>query len=124
MTTNSHNEEEKIEFEMSSGNVFADLGFEQPQEMLLKSELVRQINSIIQTQGSDGDQTKEVLDIDENIRSNLSKGKLTELTIEQLLRYLNILGKDLEIVLKPATIPHNFPKEKLGQRGNLKVTAV
>ena len=38
---------ENIEFETSSGNVFADIGFENAQEMLFKSELVRQINHTI-----------------------------------------------------------------------------
>ena len=105
-----------MEFEMSSGNVFVDLGFDRPEEMQLKSDLVRQINNIIKIQKLDNVQTLEVLDIDEDIRSNLAIGRLTELTIEQLFRYLNILGRDLEIVLKPTAASHD--------RGNLKVTVV
>ena len=105
-----------MKFEMSSGNIFADLGFDRPEEMQLKSELVRQINNIIKTQKLDEDRTREILDIDESIRSNLATGRLTELTIEQLFRYLNILGRDLEIILKPTAGSHD--------RGNLKVTIV
>jgi predicted XRE-type DNA-binding protein len=116
MTVNPHNSEEKIEFEMSSGNVFADIGLDRPEEMQLKSELVRQINNIIKTQKLDKDRTIEALDIDEEIRSNLTTGRLTKLTIEQLFRYLNILGRDLEIVLKPTAASRD--------RGNLKVTVV
>ena len=105
-----------MEFEMSSGNVFADLGFDRPEEMQLKSELVRQINNIIKIQKLDNIQTVEILAIDEDIRSNLDTGRLTELTIEQLFRYLNILGRDLEIVLKPTAVSRD--------RGNPKVTIV
>ena len=105
-----------MEFEMSSGNVFADLGFDQPEEMQLKSELVRQINNIIKIKELDEARAREILDIDEGIRSNLATGRLTELTIEQLFRYLNILGRDLEIILKPTAA--------LRDRGNLKVTIV
>jgi predicted XRE-type DNA-binding protein len=116
MTTNPHDIEDKLEMQMSSGNVFADLGFKNSEEMLLKSELVRQINLTIVLRQLDEKQTREILDIDENTRSNLAKGRLTELTIEQLFRYLNIFGRDLEIVLKPASISRD--------RGNLKVKII
>jgi hypothetical protein len=43
----------------------------------------------------------DLLHIDEEMLVNLSHGRLTELTIEHLFRYLNILGRDLEVVLKP-----------------------
>ena len=114
MKTNPHDIEEKIEMEMSSGNVFADLGFKNAEEMLLKSELVKQVNSIILVRELDKEQTRDILNIDENTRSNLTTGRLTELTIEQLFLYLNIFGRDLEIVLKPASVSRD--------RGNLKVT--
>ena len=105
-----------MKFEMSSGNIFADIGFDRPEEMPLKSELVRQVNNIIKTQKLDEERTKATLNIDEDIRFNLATGRLTELTIEQLFRYLNILGRDLEIILKPTAVSRD--------RGNLKVTIV
>jgi predicted XRE-type DNA-binding protein len=73
--------EENIEFELSSGNVFADLGFENSEEMLLKSELVRQINNRIKEQALSSIRVSEVLNLDEKMLSNLSKGALTELTM-------------------------------------------
>lgn len=36
-----------IEHETSSGNVFADLGFDNPEEMIAKAELTSQIYSLI-----------------------------------------------------------------------------
>ena len=113
MKANSYKEERVMEFEMSSGNVFADLGFDRPEEMQLKSELVRQINNIIKIQELDEDRTRAILDIDEDTRSNLVIGRLTELTIEQLFRYLNILGRDLEIVLKPTAVSRDRGKSFL-----------
>ena len=47
MAINQPDTEQNIEFEISSGNIFADIGFENAQEMLLKSELVRQVNRTI-----------------------------------------------------------------------------
>jgi predicted XRE-type DNA-binding protein len=116
MTTNRPNLEENIEFELSSGNVFADIGFENSQEMLLKSELVRQINHTIKGRELSSAQAKELLNLDDDMLANLSRGRLTELTIENLFRYLNILGRDLEVVLKP--------RSASSSQGKLKVTVI
>lgn len=116
MTVQSSDAEQNIEFELSSGNVFTDIGFENAEEMLLKSELVRQINKIIKEKELTSLQARELLSLEEEIFSNLSKGRLTEMTLENLFRYLNILGRDLEIVLKPRSTS-NF-------QGRLKVTVV
>jgi predicted XRE-type DNA-binding protein len=101
MTINRSDIEKDIEFELSSGNVFADMGFENAEEMQFKSELVRQINQTIKSRELTSIQVRDLLSIDEAMLSNLSRGRLTELTIEHLFRYLNILGRDLEVVLKP-----------------------
>jgi predicted XRE-type DNA-binding protein len=93
--------EDNIEFEIGSGNVFADIGFNNAEEMQFKSELVRQINQTIKSRELTSIQVRDLLNIDEVMLSNLSRGRLTELTIEHLFRYLNILGRDLEVVLKP-----------------------
>jgi Helix-turn-helix domain len=45
----------------SSGNVFADLGFDQPEKMLLKDELVRQISAAIKEKGLNQYQAAELL---------------------------------------------------------------
>jgi predicted XRE-type DNA-binding protein len=105
MKMNQPNLEEEIEFEVSSGNLFADLGFDNAEEMAFKSELVRQINRAITSQNLTSQQVKDLLHIDEEMLINLSRGRLTELTIEHLFRYLNILGRDLEVVLKTPSTP-------------------
>jgi predicted XRE-type DNA-binding protein len=107
--------EQNIEFELSSGNVFADIGFDNAEEMLLKSELVRQINHITKDRELNSGQIKDLLHLDEEMLSNLSRGSLTELTLENLFRYLNILGRDLEVVLKPRST---------NSQGKLKVTVI
>jgi predicted XRE-type DNA-binding protein len=116
MTIARSDMEENIEFELSSGNVFADIGFDNAQEMLLKSELVRQINHTIKAIELTPIQTRDLLHLDEVMLSNLSRGRLTELTLETLFRYLNILGRDLEVVLKPRSTSL--------RQGKLKVTVI
>ena len=44
---------EEIECEMSSGNVFADIGVENPEEELTKAKLVWEIEQIIKKQKAD-----------------------------------------------------------------------
>jgi predicted XRE-type DNA-binding protein len=85
----------------SSGNVFADLGFENPEEMLLKAELVRQISKAIKDKGFNQYQAAEVLGIDQPKVSALVRGRFSGYSLERLFKYLNVLGKDLEIVVKP-----------------------
>jgi predicted XRE-type DNA-binding protein len=85
----------------SSGNVFADLGFENPEEMLLKAELVRQISKAIKDKGFNQYQAAEVLGIDQPKVSALLRGRFSGYSLERLFKYLNVLGKDLEIVVKP-----------------------
>jgi predicted XRE-type DNA-binding protein len=116
MTVQSSNTEQNIEFEIGSGNVFADIGFDNAEEMLLKSELVRQINKTIKGRVLTSIQAGELLNLDEEVFANLNKGRLTELTLENLFRYLNILGRDLEVVLKPRSTSNS--------QGKLKVTVM
>ena len=116
MTVQSSDADRNIEFELSSGNVFADIGFENAEEMLLKSELVRQINKILKEKELTSLQARQLLNLDEEVLVNLSKGRLTELTLENLFRYLNILGRDLEVVLKPRSTSN--------RQGKLKVTVI
>jgi predicted XRE-type DNA-binding protein len=104
------------EFELSSGNVFADIGFDNAEEMQLKSELVRQINKAIKERDLTSIQTKDLLNLNEEMLSNLSKGRLTEITLENLFRYLNILGRDLEVILKPRSTSNS--------QGKLQVTII
>jgi predicted XRE-type DNA-binding protein len=116
MMSHLSNTEQNIEFEISSGNIFADIGFENAEEMLLKSELVRQINKIIKERELTSIQTRDLLNLNAELLSNLSKGRLTELTLENLFRYLNILGRDLEVVLKPRSTSNS--------QGKLQVTII
>jgi predicted XRE-type DNA-binding protein len=85
----------------SSGNIFVDLGFENPEEMLLKAELVRQISLAIKEKGLNQYQAAELLGIDQPKISSLVRGQFRGYSIERLFKYLNMLGKDLEIVVKP-----------------------
>jgi predicted XRE-type DNA-binding protein len=99
----------------SSGNVFADLGFDNPEEMLLKAELVRQISKAIKERGLNQYQAAEVLGIDQPKVSALVRGRFSGYSLERLFKYLNALGRDLEIVVKLSP--------SLGAKPSVRVTA-
>ncbi|NJM47565.1 MAG: XRE family transcriptional regulator [Alkalinema sp. RU_4_3] len=95
---------EKIEDKrvtLSSGNVFADLGFENPEQMILKAELVREISAAIKEKGLNIHQAGEVLGLEPQKVTDLVKGRFGEYPIERLFQYMNALDRDLEIVVKP-----------------------
>lgn len=92
---------EEIEFEQGSGNVFADLGLPDADEMLLKAHLVHQISVIIEERDVTQAQAAELLGIDQPKVSRLLRGHLRGFSIERLTRFLNALGQDVEIVVRP-----------------------
>jgi predicted XRE-type DNA-binding protein len=92
---------EEIGVHTSSGNVFADLSLENADELLVKAELARRISSIITTQQMTQTEAAEVLGIDQPKISALINGKLAGFSTARLFRFLNSLGRDVEIVVKP-----------------------
>jgi predicted XRE-type DNA-binding protein len=92
---------EEIKVQASSGNVFTDLSLENADELLVKAELARGLSSIITTQQMTQAEAAEVLGIDQPKISALINGKLAGFSTARLFRFLNALGRDVEIVVKP-----------------------
>ncbi|MEG4108743.1 helix-turn-helix transcriptional regulator [Microcoleus sp. S13_C5] len=90
----------EMDIQVSSGNIFADLGMPNSDEMLMKAELVRQITEIVRQRKLNQLQAAEVLGIDQPKVSALMRGKLTGFSTERLFRFLNALGCDVQIVVK------------------------
>lgn len=88
-----------IKIQASSGNIFQDLGFPNADEMLMKAELVRQISEIIEQRELTQVEAAKLLGIDQPKVSALIRGKLSGFSIERLLRFLNLLGCEIEIVV-------------------------
>ncbi len=86
----------------SSGNVFADLGLQNPEEVLAKSELVQRIADIIAERKLTQARAAKVLGVDQPKVSALLRGKLDGFSIDRLFRFLNALGRDVEIAVRPA----------------------
>lgn len=84
----------------SSGNVFADLGLDNAEELTLKATLSMQIASIIKHRHLSQKEAGQILDIPQPHVSKLLNGKLDSFSAERLLRMLLKLGRDIDIVIK------------------------
>ncbi|MCT7972791.1 helix-turn-helix domain-containing protein [Laspinema olomoucense] len=91
---------EKIEVKASSGNIFSDLGLENADELLVKAKLAHQITSIITQHDMTQAEAAIILGIDQPTVSALINGKLLGFSTERLFRFLNALGRDVEIRVK------------------------
>ena len=88
---------EEIEYEVSSGNVFKDFGYANPEEAKAKWDLAFLIRSVIEDKELTQDMAAELMGIDQPKVSKITRGILSEFTIERLMRYLVALGIDIEI---------------------------
>ena len=91
----------KRDYIESSGNVFADLGFPDADEMLAKAELAIKIADILRRRRLTQVQAATVLGVDQPKVSALIRGRLAGFSIERLLRFLLLLGTDVSITIKP-----------------------
>ena len=88
--------------EPSSGNVFADLGLKNPEELLAKAQIVQRISDVIAERKLTQLRAAKLLGIDQPKISALLRGKLDGFSIDRLFRFLNALGRDVEITIRPA----------------------
>src|SRR5579872_6845503 len=91
----------KKDYLVSTGNIFADLGFPDAEERMAKVNLALQINTLIKRKKLTQKQAAELLAIDQPKISALAAGKLAGFFLERLFRFLTILGQDIIINVTP-----------------------
>lgn len=87
--------------EVTSGNVFADLGIPNPDLALAKAELVQRIRELIVARKLTQVQAAELLGLDQPKVSALVRGRVAGYSIDRLFRFLNALGQQVEISVRP-----------------------
>ncbi|HEU0014508.1 MAG TPA: helix-turn-helix transcriptional regulator [Longimicrobium sp.] len=90
-----------MEIEESSGNVFADLGLDDPEELLAKSTLTHLIVGIIQRKKLTQRAAAELLETTQPIVSDLFRGRIDKFSFERLMVFLTRLGQDVAITVRP-----------------------
>jgi predicted XRE-type DNA-binding protein len=106
----------KRDYVESSGNVFADLGLPNPEEMLAKAELAIKIAEILRQRRLTQVQAAEALGVDQPKVSALIRGRLSGFSIERLLRFLLLLGTDVSITIMPRQRLRSKPSTRTSKR--------
>src|SRR5689334_24876392 len=85
----------------SSGNVFADLGFANPEGELLKAKLVREIRGIIKRRKLTQTKAAAILGLKQPDVSALVTGRVGKFSIDRLIRCLNRMDYRVDVVVRP-----------------------
>jgi predicted XRE-type DNA-binding protein len=89
--------------EVSSGNVFADLGLPDADELDTKHRLAVAINRELQARRLTQSAAAAALAINQPKISALKHYKLDGFSVERLMTFLTSLGSDIEIRIRPPT---------------------
>jgi predicted XRE-type DNA-binding protein len=85
---------------LGSGNIFADIGCSNPDDMMVKSKLVMQIEKEIKTRGLTQAQASKLIGIPQPKISKIFNGNFRDISEDKLFHCLKILGYDVNISIK------------------------
>jgi predicted XRE-type DNA-binding protein len=90
----------------SSGNVFNDLGLNLSEEEMVKIQIARAIGNTIQKLGLTQTDAAKRIGTDQSKVSAVLRGRLDSFSAERLLRFLLLLGRDVDIHVSRQTRAH------------------
>lgn len=92
---------QEIAFEIGGDNIFADIGVANAEEELTKAELAWEIDHIIKKRKLTQEKAAKIMGINQPKVSALLHRKLSGFSVERLMHFLNQLGQDIDIVVRP-----------------------
>jgi predicted XRE-type DNA-binding protein len=92
----------KPDYERSSGNVFADLGFRNSKQELLKAKLTVEIYKLLKVRGVTQQEAAKLLGTTQAQVSALMRCKPVSVSVGRLMEFLTMLGQDVKVTVKPA----------------------
>ena len=90
----------KSDITKSTGNVFADLGLDAPEELQVKAALMSTVAVLLGERKLTQKAAAKLLGIDQPKVSALVNGRMSLFLTERLMEFLIALGNDVEIVVK------------------------
>lgn len=100
-----------VAVQTGKGSVYADLGYADAEEMVVKAQLVTKIAEIIKKKGLTQTQAAGRLGLTQPMLSNILRGRFRGMSERRLMDCLTKLGRDVQIVVKVA--PHSRSKGQL-----------
>jgi len=104
-------------YESSTGNVFADLGFAHPDAELAKAQLIFQIVELVRGRGLTQTAAAQVLGLPQPKVSQLLRGQMAGFSTDRLIRLLNRLDQDVEIVVGTKASARRPARVRVVRRG-------
>ena len=93
------------EYEISSGNVFADLGFHDAAQELLKAQLTLEIHRLLTARHLTQVQAAKLLGTTQPQISALMQCRPVSVSVGRLMEFLTALGQNVEVSIKPVREP-------------------
>ena len=107
-----------IEFEESSGNVFADLGLENAEKSLVRAQIGFHVTTLIDNRQLKQKETAELLGIKQPDVSHLMNGHYSRFTTDKLLDFLKRLNQKVTIEISPHQPGEPFQKVAFAMTGH------
>ncbi len=92
----------QIKITRGSGNVFADIGLKDADEMLTRAQLTHRIYIIVKQRDLKQKEAAEILGLKQPDVSALMNGKFLDFSVDRLLTLLVRLNQEVKITIKPA----------------------
>ena len=89
-----------------SGDVLVDLGFPDADERRLRVQLAMRLSELIADRGLTQARTAKLFGIPQPHVSELKHYKLNRFSSERLLRFVTLLDRDVEIIIRPKAEGH------------------
>src|SRR6266480_4628651 len=102
MSGGNNKTKRRLDYEESSGNVFADLGLPNAKQEMLKAKLTVQIYKLLKARRLKQSEAAKLLGTTQPQVSALMRCKPVSVSVGRLMEILNILGQDVEVTVKPA----------------------
>ena len=107
----------RIEVEVGSGNIFADLGLPDADELLLKAQIVVTLRRLIEARKLTQTVAAKRIGIGQPDLSHVLRGRFRGYSVERLMRMLTAFDQDVEITVRPR-------RKKKGATGEITFNAV
>lgn len=97
--------QDELFIEHGTTNVFADLGFPDPETHLLKAQLVDRVRETMAERKMTQVAAAKATGITQPRISSILKGQFRDVSVERLMRMLTRLGCEVDIVVRPQGRP-------------------
>jgi predicted XRE-type DNA-binding protein len=101
--------EELPEFFVCSDNIFADFGDPDAEELLARAKLMGAVTRLIKDRRLTQAEAAKILGTNQPTVSDLMRGKFNKFSLERLIAFLNALGQDVEISVRPRSADAEGP---------------